>query len=71
MPKQSVFHFISFQSFCQVLPGQSYQVPAVLSSAQPLALANSWGSSNLNAECVHNQPSGVNQHTEGHRRSDI
>lgn len=71
MPKQSVFHFFSFQSLCEVLRGQSYQVPAVLSSAQPLLLANSWGSSSLNAECLHNQPSGVNQHMEGHIRSDI
>lgn len=31
MPDQSVFHFISFQSFCQVLPGQPHPVLAVVS----------------------------------------
>jgi len=70
MPKQSGFHFVTFQLFCQALPDQSHQVPAVVSSAQPLPLANSWDGAGLGAECVPEQPSGVSQCTKVYIQND-
>lgn len=58
MPNQSGLHFISFQSFCQVLPGQPHPVLAVVSIVQ------------MQSAHPNRTPSGVNQGAEGHTEND-